>query len=112
MNALLEKYLRHFVIASEKNWLDLLNATQFFYNMHQSSSTGMSPFEIVIGLQPRAPLEVIKQHVGQENPVAHLMAKSRQETFDEARESLEKAARQMKKYVDQHHRPLEFQVGD
>ena len=32
--------------------------------------------------------------------------------FDEARESLEKAARRMKKYADQHRRALKFQIGD
>ena len=47
----------------------------------------MSPFELAIRLQPRAPFEVAKQQVGQANPVAHRMAKSRQETFDKARES-------------------------
>ena len=32
--------------------------------------------------------------------------------FDEARESLEKAARRMKKYANQHRWALEFQIGD
>ena len=32
--------------------------------------------------------------------------------FDEARESLKKAARRMKKYANQHRRSLEFQIGD
>ena len=32
--------------------------------------------------------------------------------FDEAQEGLEKAARRMKKYADQHRRALEFQIGD
>ena len=32
--------------------------------------------------------------------------------FDEARDSLEKAARRIKKYADRDRRPLEFQVGD
>ena len=32
--------------------------------------------------------------------------------FDEARESLEKATRRMKKYADQHRRALEFHIGD
>ena len=31
--------------------------------------------------------------------------------FDEARDSLEKAAKRMKKYADRDRRPLEFQVG-
>ena len=32
--------------------------------------------------------------------------------FDEALESLEKTARRMKKYANQHRRALEFQIGD
>ena len=32
--------------------------------------------------------------------------------FDEARESLEKAAKRMKKYADQHRRAMEFQIRD
>ena len=32
--------------------------------------------------------------------------------FNEARDSLEKAARRMKKYADHDRSPLEFQVGD
>ena len=40
------------------------------------------------------------------------MARSRQEVLEEARESLEKAARWMKKYADRNRRPVEFQVGD
>lgn len=45
MNQLLEEYMRHYVTASQKNWVDLLDMAQFFYNLHQSSATGQSPFE-------------------------------------------------------------------
>ena len=47
-----------------------------------------------------------------DSPVAHQLVISRHEMFDKARESLEKATRRMKKYADQHRRPLEFQIGD
>ena len=40
------------------------------------------------------------------------MTQSQQEMFDEDRNSLEKAAKRMKKYADRDSRPLEFQVGD
>ena len=72
----------------------------------------MSPFELATGLQPRVPLEVAKQNIGQVNPAAHRLARSPQEVLEEARESLEKAARRMKKYADRNRRPMEFQVGD
>ena len=65
VNALLEEYLRHFVTASQKNWVDLLDAAQFCYNIHRSSSTGVSPFELTTGIQPRVPLEVAKHNIGQ-----------------------------------------------
>ena len=53
-----------------------------------------------------------KQNIGQVNPAALRLARSRQEVLEKARESLEKAARRMKKYADRNRRPVEFQVGD
>ena len=72
----------------------------------------MSSFELAIGVQPRMPLEVTKLKAGESSPAAYKMAQSWQEMFDEAWDSLEKAARQMKKYADRDRRPLEFQVRD
>ena len=65
-----------------------------------------------MGWQSRTPLDVAKQHVRGDSPVAHRLEISRQEMFDEAQESHEKAARRMKKYADQHQRALEFHIGD
>ena len=44
VNSILESYLRHFVHVDQHNWLELLDAAQFSYNMHRSSRTGFSPF--------------------------------------------------------------------
>ena len=49
INAVLEDYLRYYVTASQKNWLDLLDSAQFAYNLHKSSSTGVSLFELAMG---------------------------------------------------------------
>ena len=68
----------------------------------------MSPFELAIGVQPRMPLEVAKQQTGRNNPTAYKLARSRQEMFDEAQDSLEKAVKRMKKYANHDWRPLEF----
>ena len=72
----------------------------------------MSPFELAIGVQPRMLLEVAKQRTGGNNPTAYKLARSRQEMFDEAQDSLEKAVKRMKKYANHDRQPLEFQVGD
>ena len=55
--------------------------------------TEMSPFELAIGVQPRMPLEVSKQKTGGSSHAAYKLAQFRQEMFDEAQISLEKAAR-------------------
>lgn len=62
INGLLEEYLRHYVTASQKNWLELLDTAQFCYDLHKSSSTGLSPFELAMGWQPMTPHEIVKQN--------------------------------------------------
>lgn len=112
MNQLLEEYLRHYVSASQKNWLELMDVAQFCYNLQQSSATSKSPFEVIFGFQPRTPNEVAIQKSGGACPAAYRYAFGRQEMVDEAKASLEKAVWRMKKYADRKRRPLEFEVGD
>ena len=77
INALLEEYFRNYVKATQKNWVDLLDTTHLCYNLHISSSTGMSPFKLAMGWQPRIPLDVAKQRVGGDSPTAYRLAISR-----------------------------------
>ncbi|KAL5775969.1 hypothetical protein ACOSP7_013526 [Xanthoceras sorbifolium] len=112
INALLEEYLRHYVTASQRNWVELLDVAQFCYNLHKSSATGMSPAELCMGFQPLTPLEVAQQKDQGLCPAAYRFARDKTELIECAIESLAKAARRMKKYADKHRRPLEFNVGD
>lgn len=112
MNQLLEEYLRHYVRASQRDWVDLLDVAQFYYNLHKSSATGMSPAELVMGQQPLTPHEVAKQKSQGVCPDAYRFARDKTKLLEQARDSLAKAARRMKKYADKHRRTLEFNVGD
>ena len=113
VNQVLEEYLCHYVTATQKNWLELLEPAQLSYNLHRSSATGLSPFEVAIGFQARTPDVLVTEQLGRSvSPAAYQFAKSRQEFLDEARDSLEKATRRMKKYADKGRRPLEFKEGE
>ncbi|KAL0328234.1 UNVERIFIED_CONTAM: Transposon Ty3-G Gag-Pol polyprotein [Sesamum calycinum] len=112
VNALVEDYLRHYVSASQRNWVDLLDVAQFSYNLHKSSATGMSPFELAYGQQPTTPHEIAVQRTGGKCPAAYRHARSKQELLDEAKDSLAKAQRRMKKYADIGRRHVEFSAGD
>ena len=64
---------------SQKNWLDLLNSAHFAYNLHKSSSKGMSPFEVAMGQQPLTPYEISKQCSGGKCPATYRFAIAKQE---------------------------------
>ncbi|KAK1373424.1 hypothetical protein POM88_029617 [Heracleum sosnowskyi] len=81
---------------------------QFCYNLQRSSSPGHSPFEMVLGVQPRTPNEAAIQRTGGNCPTVY----RRHKLFEDARDSLSQTQYRMRKYVDKKRRPLEFQVGD
>ena len=100
--------------ASQRNWLELLEPARLSYNLQRSSATGMSHFEVAIEFQHRTPLDVLvtEQPGRSVSLAAYKFAKSWQDLLDEAKDSLEKASRCMKKYVDKGRRPLEFEQGE
>ena len=107
---MLEEYLRHFVNANQKNWLQLLDVAQFCFNTQKSSSTNKSLFEIVNGQQPLLP-HTMDEYSGK-TPRAFNFTKEWKKNAEIAQAYLEKASKRMKKWADQVRRPLEFQPGD
>ena len=65
---MLEEYLGHFVNANQKNWPQLLEIAQLFFNAQTSSSTNKSLFEIVNDQQPLLP-HIVDEYSGK-NPQA------------------------------------------
>ena len=114
VNQMLEKYLSHYVIVVQTNWLELLEPAQLSYNLHQSLATRMSPFEVAIGFQPRTPLDVLDLEQLRHNvsPATYKFSKTQQDLLNEVRDNLEKASKRIKNYVDQGRRPLEFEKGE
>lgn len=110
-NAMLEEYLRHFVHANMKNWVELLDVAQFCFNSKKSSATNKSAFEVVTGQQPLLPHTVQEVYKGK-NPRAFNFTKEWKANADIARSYLEKAAKRMKKWADQSRKPREFREGD
>nr|GEY53000.1 uncharacterized protein [Tanacetum cinerariifolium] len=111
VNALLELYLRHYVSTNQHDWAKLLDVAQFSYNMQRSEATGKSPFELVTGHQPLTPNALAASYEGS-SLAAYKMMKEWYEQANMACASLDKAAKRMKKWVDERRRHVEFEVGD
>ena len=58
------------------------------------------------------PLDVVKSKNQGKYPAAYRVARDRSKMLYEARDSLRKDQRHMKKYADQHRRSVEFNVSD
>ncbi|KAK2996759.1 hypothetical protein RJ639_025840 [Escallonia herrerae] len=110
-NSMLEEYLCHFVSATQKNWVKLLDVAQLCFNSRKSSSTGKSTFEILNGQQPLLPHMVNIPNAGK-SLRAISFSKEWRQNIDLAHSYLEKAARRMKKHTDKNMRSQEFSVGD
>lgn len=108
---MLEEYLWHFVLANEKNWVNLLNVAQFCHYLHTNSSIGKSPFKLAMRRQPLMPLEAVK-HADSKCPTVARLTHNHQECIDEARDCLTMAQWNIKRWANVHQRPLEFQAGD
>ena len=94
---------------SPQNWVALLDITQFCYNLHNLSTTKMTPFEIVSGKQCMTPLDVPKTTSGNVSSSVH-GCKGELEMFSQAQDNLCKAQRRMKKHVDKNHHSVNFNV--
>ena len=53
VNAIVEQYLRGYCNYQQDNWTELLTLAKFSYNNTLSTTTGMTPFRNMYGIDPR-----------------------------------------------------------
>jgi hypothetical protein len=105
--------LRSLVIEHHNQWDQILPQEEFAYNDSPNRSTGRSPFQILYGVQPRGVFELrylehseIKS-AGEEAFVAEM-----QKLHSYIRGKLQSSNQEYKRRANQHHRELQFEVGD
>ncbi|CAL1381742.1 unnamed protein product [Linum trigynum] len=96
VNAFLEVYLRHYMSANQRDWVKLMDMTQFSYNLHRSESTNTSPFELATGQQPLTPTTVATGYIGN-SPAAYKFAKGWHEKMEMAKSYIARGSKKMKK---------------
>ncbi len=66
VNRTLESMLRSYVLEDRASWSEWLHLLEFSYNAHVHSSTGVSPFKLLLGFQPSSPLTRLSATLDQE----------------------------------------------
>jgi hypothetical protein len=113
VNRSLGNLLRCLVTDHTTTWDHLLPQAEFAYNNSVNRSTGRSPFEIVTGLQPRTPVDLVplplppRVSEGAADFLRHI-----HEIHEEVRKKIALSNESYKARVDAHRRVVEFQPED
>ena len=107
----LEQVLRTYIQSDESAWEDLLPAVELAYNCTTHNSTGLSPFEVMIGENPlrACDLDVVETL---EPTITPPMTKLFQQLVDRAAAHIRQAQLVQQHYANEHRREIQFQAGD
>lgn len=107
----LEQVLRTYIQSDETAWEDLLPATELAYNCTVHNSTGLTPFEVMIGENPlrASDLDLVDELEPTTTPP---MTKLFQQLVDRAAAHIAIAQAQQQHYANNKRRHVEFKVGD
>jgi hypothetical protein len=108
-NRTLEEILRKQINATQDNWDSLLPMAEFAINDSVSESTRFSPFQLMYGMHPRKPLDMIKESRA---PAADDFLNEMITAISRARENIVKTQLAMKEQADKHRREHSFKIGD
>ena len=109
-NRTLEQILRNSVNYWHNNWDDYLSAAEFVINSSPNDSTGFTPFELMYGLNPSMPINMLDNH--SKVPAPEDFIKTMSEAITTAQNNIIKAQIQQKKHADKHRRDHQFKIGD
>ena len=112
-NRTLGTLLRVLVKKSIKAWDELLPHAEFAFNRAPSKATGLSPFQVVYGQNPRTPLDLTSLPTPTKfSWEAEKRAKEIQDLHVHIRERIEKANVQAMNQANKHKKNVQYQPGD
>jgi hypothetical protein len=112
VNKSLGNLLRSLVTEHHNQWDQILPQEEFAYNDSPNRSTRKSPFQIY-GMQPRGVSKLRDLEQGEVRSAGvEDFATEMQKLHSQIRGQLQSSNQEYKHRVDQHHRELQFEVGD
>ena len=108
-NQTMEQLLRGFVDARQLNWVPLLPLCEFAYNNSIQASTCATPFYLLYGAHPRAPVDVAIQSQGS-SPASDLHAEH-VSAVRVAQQALRTALNKQAAYVNKKRRDVTLDIG-
>jgi transposase InsO family protein len=118
VNRYMAERLRPFVSHYQDDWSELLPMVDFAFAVLESESTGLSPFLVDSGYEPKTSFDwqqataATAEDLKIDQRDAQAWVKRMQNVWEQARAGIEKAQQQQKVQADKHRRKEDFGVGD
>jgi hypothetical protein len=98
INQVVETALRHYINTRQDDWDQWLPVIQYSYLVTPQTSTGLSPFKILYGIEPRTPLS--RPRPQSKSPTAEARFDNMKMVHDEVREAIEIANARHSKFFN------------
>ena len=119
-NQWIDQRLRPFVNAFQDDWSRLIHAVDYAAAALPHDSTGLSPFQVELGYQPRMDIDwerpqdniPVSEHISRARQDAQAHIKRIHKAWEWCRESMAKAQERQRIQANKHRRPVDFSTGD
>lgn len=111
VNRNLKTMIASYVEDQHRQWDKWLGEFRFAINSAWHESTGFTPAEIALGRKLKGPMERALQQLPDPNSPVYPILERQKELVSLVKENVERAQIKQKKYYDQRHKPIQFQVG-
>lgn len=111
-NRVMQDMLRSFVSESRKDWDLKLSALEIAYNSSVNETTGMTPFQLDIGMQPRLPIHIAANENREQSGSTSQFLADWEENWALAHESIRHAQKKQMIQANSSRRDEQYRVGD
>lgn len=111
-NRVMQDMLRSFVSESRKDWDLKLSALEIAYNSSVNETTGMTPFQLDIGMQPRLPIHIAANENREQSGSTSQFLADWEENWALAHESIRRAQKKQMIQANSSRRDEQYRVGD
>ena len=111
-NQTLQQYLRIYCALEQDDWASWLSCAEFAYNDSIHASTGFTPFQAYIGMDPRSSDWPEQPQADREAPFGAELAAKVIGMQSELKRKLQAARQYQKKYADKKRMHHNFKIGD
>lgn len=111
-NRIVEEYLRMYCNYRQNDWDEHLGTAEFAYSSSVFSATGLTPFYMDLGWEPKSPVDLIDENEESNVKSVEDLKLILEETFKDAQASYKYMREKQVNRLSRNYKPPDYKVGD